>query len=351
MAIAESFLDDHFVNFEVPDKLSRIEDSTVTYTEVSSLFEDLSNIGSPGVDGLPMMLEDPYVEAALQALPSPDYVPCPEHPPSPDFVPEPEDLEEDDEDPKEDPVDYPEDKDDDKEEEEESSGDDADDEEEDKDEDEEEEHPAPADSVPPHVHLSSPVPVSPPPLPASPTYPLGYRATMIRLRTESPSASHPLLLPSPIAPPSGTPPLLPIPLPTPSPPLLLPSTNCRAGVSEVTLPPQKRLCIALDTWDEMLVGMPGAPATDDTELGRRMTEFATMRDKRSHAYTALLMGREARLSCESWGQSMAASDAARSEVMALRTKVLDTGDSTAGSAGTRWRPAQPKIPEEAGSSS
>ncbi|GKD40987.1 hypothetical protein Tco_1261194 [Tanacetum coccineum] len=46
-------------------------------------------------------------------------------------------------------------------------------------------------------------------------------------------------------PPSGTPPLLPIPLPTPSPPLLLPSTDYRAGVSEVTLPPWKRLCIAL----------------------------------------------------------------------------------------------------------
>ncbi|GJS21853.1 hypothetical protein Tco_0450485 [Tanacetum coccineum] len=42
-----------------------LEDSTVTYTAVSSPFEDLSDIGSPGVDGLPMMLEDPYVEAAL----------------------------------------------------------------------------------------------------------------------------------------------------------------------------------------------------------------------------------------------------------------------------------------------
>ncbi|GKD78690.1 hypothetical protein Tco_1341311 [Tanacetum coccineum] len=39
--------------------------------------------------------------------------------------------------------------------------------------------------------------------------------------------------------------LLPIPLPTPSPHLLLASTVCRAGVSEVTFPPQKRLCIAL----------------------------------------------------------------------------------------------------------
>ncbi|GKG48724.1 hypothetical protein Tco_0512871, partial [Tanacetum coccineum] len=46
-------------------------------------------------------------------------------------------------------------------------------------------------------------------------------------------------------PPSGIPPLLPIPLPTPSPLLLLPSTDCRAGVFEVTLPLRKRLCIAL----------------------------------------------------------------------------------------------------------
>ncbi|GJR81191.1 hypothetical protein Tco_0151976 [Tanacetum coccineum] len=57
--------------------MSDSEDSTVTYTEVSSLFENLSDIGSLGVDGLPMMLEDPYVEAALQALPSPDYVTSP----------------------------------------------------------------------------------------------------------------------------------------------------------------------------------------------------------------------------------------------------------------------------------
>ncbi|GKE89347.1 hypothetical protein Tco_1566822, partial [Tanacetum coccineum] len=44
-----------------------------------------------GVDGPPVMLEDPYayVVAAFQATPSPDYVPVPEYPPSPDFVPEP----------------------------------------------------------------------------------------------------------------------------------------------------------------------------------------------------------------------------------------------------------------------
>ncbi|GJY21211.1 hypothetical protein Tco_0393777 [Tanacetum coccineum] len=175
--------------------MSDSEDSIVTYTEVSSPFEDLSDIGSPGVDGLPMMLEDPYVEAALQAPPSPDYVSGPEYPPLPvyvPYIPEPvypefmppeddvlpaeeqplpaavsptanspgyitesdpqEDLEEDDEDPEEDPTDYPDDRDDD-DDEEESSRDDADDEEEDEDEDEEdEEHPAPADSVPPPVH-------------------------------------------------------------------------------------------------------------------------------------------------------------------------------------------------------
>ncbi|GKF40708.1 hypothetical protein Tco_0124050 [Tanacetum coccineum] len=153
-----------------------------------------------------------------------------------------------------------------------------------------------------------------------------------------------------LAPPLGTPPLLPIP----SPPLLLPSTDRRADRLEVYLPPQKRLCIAqgpryevgessstprptrgfrtdygfvatldakirrdlerdvsygiTDTWDEILVGMSGAPATDDTELGRRMTEFATMR--------------EARLSCVAWGWSMATSDVAHSEIMALRTTVL-----------------------------
>ncbi|GJR28850.1 putative reverse transcriptase domain-containing protein [Tanacetum coccineum] len=126
--------------------------------EVSSPFEDLSDIGSPGVNGLPMMPEDPYayVETALQEPPSPDYVPGPEHPPSPVYVPyvsEPaysefmppeddvlpaeeqplpaavppttdspsyitdsnpeKDPEEDDEDPKEDPANYPDDRDDD----------------------------------------------------------------------------------------------------------------------------------------------------------------------------------------------------------------------------------------------
>ncbi|GKD27719.1 hypothetical protein Tco_1233933 [Tanacetum coccineum] len=133
--------------------------------------------------------------------------------------------------------------------------------------------------------LSSPLPQIPSPpflIPSppttSPTYtaaPLGYRAVGIWLRTASPLAlplSSPLPLPLPIilprtkasmvlmrvaapstyilspqsrTPPSGTPPILPIPLPTSSLALPLPSTHRRADVPEVVLPPQKRLCIAL----------------------------------------------------------------------------------------------------------
>ncbi|GKD47413.1 hypothetical protein Tco_1272058, partial [Tanacetum coccineum] len=238
-----------------------------------------------------------------------------------------EDPEEDnDEDHEEDPADYPTDRDDDDEEEEEPSGDKADDEEEDKDDEEEEEHLAPANSTavafpavdhvpsaeetrpfetdksaatpPPHpayrvtarisiraytlipsppLPVSLPLPVSPPPLPTSPAYTLGYRDAMIWLRAETPSTSHLLPLPPHIVlphnrasvamlradapstyilvprlrmlpsetPSLGTPPLLPILLPTPSPPLLLPFTDYRARVSEATLSPRKRLCIAL----------------------------------------------------------------------------------------------------------
>ncbi|GKA51906.1 hypothetical protein Tco_0745102 [Tanacetum coccineum] len=73
--------------------MSDSEDSTVTYTQVSSPFADLSDIGSSVVDGPPVMPEDPYayVLATFQAPPSPDYVPGPEEPeqapPSPVYVP------------------------------------------------------------------------------------------------------------------------------------------------------------------------------------------------------------------------------------------------------------------------
>nr|GFA12991.1 hypothetical protein [Tanacetum cinerariifolium] len=171
--------------------MSDLEESGVTYTNISSPFEELSDIGSPRADDhehlmLPEMLEDPYVEVALQAPPSLDYIPGPEEPeqapPSPDYVPglehaddeivaedqpyakdaspiaqspeyvpesdfeaHPED--DDDEDPKEDPVDYPADGGDDGDDEEESSEDEEDDEMDVEADEEEEEHPAPAYSV------------------------------------------------------------------------------------------------------------------------------------------------------------------------------------------------------------
>nr|GFC86408.1 hypothetical protein [Tanacetum cinerariifolium] len=119
--------------------MSDSEESGVTYTDISSPFEELSDIGSPRADDhehlmLPEMLEDPYVE-------SPEYVP------ESDFEAHPED--DDDEDPEEDPVDYPVDGGDDGDDEEESSEDEEDDEMdvEADEEEEEEEHPAPADSI------------------------------------------------------------------------------------------------------------------------------------------------------------------------------------------------------------
>ncbi|GJX51856.1 hypothetical protein Tco_0278701 [Tanacetum coccineum] len=252
--------------------------------------------------------------------------------------------------------------------------------------------PLPQIPSPPLPPILSPLPVSPPltvssPPPFSPICSLGYRAMMIRLRAEAPSTSHSLPLPPPIilshtrldAPSSGTPPLLPITLPTSSPPLHLFSTNRRADRPEVTLPPRKRLGITLgpryevgesspsptarppggfrvdygfvatidreimrdlerdvgygitDTWDEMLVDKLGAPATDDTELGRRMTKFTTRirqdtdeiytrlddeqterhlmagrlnmmyKDRHAYARIARLMEAEARMSREAWG--------------------------------------------------
>ncbi|GKF64090.1 hypothetical protein Tco_0187538, partial [Tanacetum coccineum] len=110
--------------------------------------------------------------------------------------------------------------------------------------------PLPQIPSPPLPSILSLLLVSSPP-PTSPTYLLGYRAAMIRLRAEASSTSYSppphIILSHTRAnrPPSGTPPLLPIPLPTSSPFLLLPSTNRRKDRPEVTLPPRNRLGIAL----------------------------------------------------------------------------------------------------------
>ncbi|GJS28062.1 putative reverse transcriptase domain-containing protein [Tanacetum coccineum] len=305
--------------------MSNSEDSTVTYTQVSSPFEDSSDVGSPGVNKPPVMPEDPYtyIVAAYQAPPSLDYMPGPEEsqspPPldfplpaaasptadSPGYVPESDPEEEpkadDDKDLEEDPADYPADQDDDDEEEEEPSGDDADDKDEDEDKDEEEEeHPAPADSVPP-VHrmsamistqdepsislppreeferllalttpppspltpLSSPLPQIPsPPLPASPP-------AFVLPALPPASPTHPLgyraaMIRLRAKTPSTSHPLL---LPTSSPPFQLLSSDRRADRPEITLPPRKSLGIDLGPRYE--VGERSAAAAARPIRGRR----------------------------------------------------------------------------------
>ncbi|GKE10746.1 hypothetical protein Tco_1414297 [Tanacetum coccineum] len=150
--------------------MSDSEDSTVTYTVVSSPFGGLSDIGYPGVDGPPVMPEDPYayVVAAFQAPPSPDYVsvlkdevlpakeqslPVALSPTAdstcyvPESDPEEDPKEDDDEDPEKDPADYPAEEGDDGDDEDESFDNDEDDDVDIEGDEEGEEHPAPANST------------------------------------------------------------------------------------------------------------------------------------------------------------------------------------------------------------
>ncbi|GKF59736.1 hypothetical protein Tco_0176522 [Tanacetum coccineum] len=177
---------------------------------------------------------------------------------------------------------------------------------------------------------------------------------MVLIRAVAPSTY--ILAPPLETPLSETLPLLPIPLPTSSPPLLLPSTDCRSNVPEVTLPPRKRLCIAPSPRYEIgeCLSAPTARPTEgfradygfvgildaeirhdpDREILMKLDDAhddrlvmsgqlnLLRRDRHSHARTARLMESEARASHEAWVQSMDASDMARYEVRALRTIVL-----------------------------
>nr|GFB79615.1 hypothetical protein [Tanacetum cinerariifolium] len=108
-----------------------------------------------------------------------------------------------------------------------------------------------------------------------------------------------------------------------------------------------------DSWDEIVETLQGAPVSTDTELGGYMREFETrvrqdtdeiymrlddeqierqllagrlnmlFRDRRAHAYTRHLMETEARMFREAWVPATDASDLVHSEVMSLRTTVLD----------------------------
>nr|GEV32137.1 hypothetical protein [Tanacetum cinerariifolium] len=255
--------------------------STVTYTSISSDYDEPSNAGYPGVvvygyDGVPMHPVDPYVEAALQAPgqapPSQDYMSGPEHPPSPNYVPDPKEPEKG---PREGSsnylADYPTDGGDDADDE--SSDDVDDDDDDDNDDDveneEEEKHLAPADSsIVPTVncvpsaedtkafetnesaltpaliteYASAPTPPSPPPSLLSPLSSLLAQIPSQPL----PIPSSPLPLPSP---PTTSPLYAEAPLGyraagirlrAASPPLLLPSTSYIEDLLEADMPLQKR---------------------------------------------------------------------------------------------------------------
>ncbi|GKA76188.1 reverse transcriptase domain-containing protein [Tanacetum coccineum] len=323
--------------------MSDSEHSTVTYTSVSILVEDDSDIGSPRIDGPPIMPEDPYsyIMAAYQVPPSPDYIPGPEVPPSPDyipgleepqsplpldFVPEPmypeyipqedeilpakeqplpaaaspttdspgyvpesdpkEEPEEDDEDPEEDPADYPADRDD----------DDDKDEDEDEDEEEEEEHPALADSVPP-------IP--------SPT--ITYTITTANhspTHIEIPESCLPLRKRVHFA------------SPTPS---------HEVGESSAAVHPMSReLDYGItDTWDDLVGAIDEIAPTTLEGVNQRVTDLSTIVEQE----TTIMYGiggsviavndtREAIAACKAWRLSMDASDYACSDVMSLRTTVV-----------------------------
>nr|GEZ66509.1 reverse transcriptase domain-containing protein [Tanacetum cinerariifolium] len=157
--------------------------------------------------------------------------------------------------------------------------------------------------------------------PSSPLSPLSSPSPQIPFPPLPPILSPP----SPVsdAPSSGIPPPLPISAPTSSPPLQLPSASRREDRPKVTLQPQKRLGIAfgpgyevresssaaaarptgglrenygfvssmdreirrdperevgygiIDSWDEIVETLQGAPVSTDTELGGYMREFET----------------------------------------------------------------------------
>ncbi|GKA85260.1 hypothetical protein Tco_0806914 [Tanacetum coccineum] len=244
--------------------MSDSEDSTVTYTAVSSPFkngtytsvsipvEDDSDMGSPGVDGPPVPDYLPGPKEPEQAPPSPVYLPYvpklvyPEYIPpeddvflakeqplpaatsptanSPGYIlksdPERDPEEDNEEDPEEDPANYPADRRDN------DDDDDNDDDEEEQEDEEEEEHLAPADyivvALPAVDHVPSKEETEP-------------------FETDECAATPP----SPLIPYSSPLPQIPSPtLPIPSPP---PNSPTHINVPESCLPLRKRLRFAAPT--------------------------------------------------------------------------------------------------------
>ncbi|GKB99506.1 hypothetical protein Tco_0985643, partial [Tanacetum coccineum] len=195
----------------------------------------------------------------------------------------------------------------------------------------------------PLPHISSPPlpvssPVSPSP-PASPICPLGYQAAMIRLRAKAASTSHSLPLPPPIIL-SNTRPDAPS---SRTSPLHLLSTDHRTDRPEVTLPPRKRLGIALGPRyevgesssaaaarpvgglrDEIVKAMQGTPVvTDVADFSQRMTEFETrVRQDTDEVYTRLDDEQTEQQLLAGWLNMLFKDRRAHAQVISLRTTVL-----------------------------
>ncbi|GJR64796.1 hypothetical protein Tco_0010861 [Tanacetum coccineum] len=278
--------------------MSDSEHSTVTYTSVSFPVEDDSDIGSPGVDGPPIMPEDLCLIMVLRRPCTPEYMPhedeilpAKEQPLPADTLPtqvppgyvlrsnSEEELEEDDENPEEDPADYPADREDD--------DDDDDDEDEDEDEEEEKEYQVRSTSIIP-VHTREDL--------------YGF-VDMVDV-----------------------------------PPRCLTSRELDYGIT--------------DTWDDLVGAIDEIAPTTIEGVNQRVTDLATIveeettsmygimedaqddrsllrarvnllyRDRPVHRRLAVMIEREAKMAREAWGLSMDSSDYARSDVMSLRTTVV-----------------------------
>nr|GFA60128.1 hypothetical protein [Tanacetum cinerariifolium] len=240
--------------------MSDLEESGVTYTDISSPFEELSDIGSPRADDHEylMMLEDPYVP------PSPDYIPGPEHADD-EIVAEDQPYAEDASPIAQSPEYVPADGGDDDDDEEESSEDEEDDEMDVEADEEEEEHPAPADSV-----VVAPTAVDQAPS-VEETEPF---------ETDKSAAT--------------------------SPPHPAYRTTARISIPAL---------VPMPAWTDSevvrLLAISSPPASPLSPW-----------DSRAHAYTRQLMETEARMSREAWARATDASDLVHSKVISLRTTVL-----------------------------
>ncbi|GJS36848.1 putative reverse transcriptase domain-containing protein [Tanacetum coccineum] len=266
---------------EQVSSMSDSEDSTVTYTEISSPYEDLSDMGSPRAEG--PIFQDP---------PSPDYeqpLPIAASPTTeslgyiPESDPEEDPEEDDEEDPEEDPTDYPADK-----------GDDRDDEE------------PSTDAIPSLLGIDK--------------------------ETALPSPVHETEMPEICLPlrkrPCRT---------TPGPGYEVEESSAAGAARQVgptiaradlygfadmlDAAPGRQTSRELgygitDTWDDLL---------DDAQHDRALLRGRVnmlYRDRPFHRCTALLMEEEARVSHAAWTQSMDACDQVSSEGISLQTTVM-----------------------------